>query len=175
MGVGHGRGVATQISKKGCPHRAPTQYPGARHGGVDPGRPPNPVPARTYAVPMAMSRARWMANRSERTLGRPWAIRTPFGGACVARKRRGRSGSRAVGRFFGPRSSTPPRPRPPLQRQPPPDATASNPRPVHPQQRASSYYGPATPSACASTRRRVLPVSLVQNHFSPLSAWKTRC
>ena len=42
---------------------------------------------------------------------------------------------------------------------------------VHPQQRASSYYGPATPSACA----RVLPVSLIQNHFSPLSAWKTRC
>ena len=27
-------------------HRAPTQHPGARHGAVDPGRPPSPAPAR---------------------------------------------------------------------------------------------------------------------------------
>ena len=45
----------------------------------------------------------------------------------------------------------------------------------HPQQLAFSYFGPAEAERLREYRRRILPVSLVQNHFAPLCAWKTRC
>ena len=42
---------------------------------------------------------------------------------------------------------------------------------AHPQQLASSYFGPAEAERLREYRRGIL----VQNHFLPLSAWETRC